>query len=154
MPKLGYSYNKKYDADRTVRATGKEMRVSIKDSVEICRELRGKRLSYAKQYLQDVIDMKKAVPYMRNKKGIAHRKGLTRGFAGAYPQKTSTYILKILENAESNAEFKGLDTERLFIKHLQAKKGRTIKGFIARAFGRASPHNTGTTHIEVWLDER
>ena len=68
--------------------------------------------------------------------------------------KAATYSLKLLENSEANAEFKGLDTERLFIKHIQAKRGRIIRGIIPRAHGRASPHNTTTTHIEVWLDER
>lgn len=155
MPKLGYSYNKKVNPDRTVKATGKEMRISFKDSVEICTVLRGKRLAYAKDMLNKVITMKKAVPYRRFNGGLAHRKGLTGVTpAGAYPQKASTYILKLLENAEANAEFKGLDPERLFIKHIQAKQGRVIRGFIPRAMGRATPHNTTTTHIEVWLDER
>jgi len=154
MPKLGYSYNKKIDEDRTVKATGKELRISHKDSVEICREIKGKRLGYAKQFLEEVIDIKRAVPYRRFNKGIAHRRGLSNAFAGAYPKKAATYILKLLKDSEANAEFKGLDIERLFIKHIQAKRGRVIKGFIPRAMGRATPHNTTTTHIEVFLDER
>ncbi|MFQ5801063.1 MAG: 50S ribosomal protein L22 [Candidatus Hydrothermarchaeales archaeon] len=154
MPKLGYSYNKKFDEERTVKATGKQLRISFKDSVEICREIRGKRLASAKRYLNEVIELKRAVPYRRYKKGLSHRRGISNAYAGAYPQKTASYILKLLENAEANAEFKGLDIERLFIKHIQAKTGRVIRGFISRAFGRATPHNTTTTHIEVWLDER
>jgi large subunit ribosomal protein L22 len=154
MPKLGYSYNKKFDEERTVRATGKEMRISFKDSVEICREINGKRLSFAKKFLSDVVEFERAVPYKRFKKGLAHRRGLFKACSGAYPQKAATHILKLLENSEANAEFKGLDTERLFVKHIQAKKGRVLKGFIPRAHGRATPHNTTTTHIEVWLDER
>jgi large subunit ribosomal protein L22 len=154
MPKLKYSFNKKVDEDRTVKATGKDLRISFKDSVEICREINGKRLAFAKKYLNEVLDHKRAVPYKRFKKGLAHRRGLTRAYAGAYPEKASTHILKLLLNAESNAEFKGLDTDRLFVKHIQAKLGRGIRGFIARAHGRATPHNTTTTHIEVWLDER
>jgi large subunit ribosomal protein L22 len=154
VPKLGYSFNKKFDEAKTVRATGKEMRISFKDSVEICREIRGKRLSFAKNFLSEVIELKRAVPYRRYKKGLAHRRGLSKAYAGAYPQKAASHVLKLLENSEANAEFKGLDSERLFLKHIQAKRGRVIKGFIARAMGRATPHNTTTTHIEVWLDER
>jgi large subunit ribosomal protein L22 len=116
--------------------------------------IRGKRLEFAKKFLNEVIELKKAVPYKRYKKGLAHKKGLFKAYAGAYPQKAATNILKLLENSEANAEFKGLDTERLFVKHIQAKKGRVIRGFIARAMGRSSPHNTTTTHIEVFLDER
>ena len=154
MPKLGYSYDKKFDEERTARATGKQMRISFKDSVEICREINGKRLSYAKKFLTDVIDLKTAVPYKRFDKGLAHRRGFSMACSGAYPKKAATQILKLLENSEANAEFKGLDTERLFVKHIQAKRGRVIKGIITRAHGRATPHNTTTTHIEVWLDER
>lgn len=154
MPKLGYSYNKKIDEERTVRATGKEMRISHKDSVEICRAINGKRLAYAKKFLQDVADLKVAVPYKRFVKGLAHRRGFTNACSGAYPVKAATHILKLLENSEANAEFKGLDTERLFIKHIQAKRGKIIRGIIPRAMGRATPFNTTTTHIEVWLDER
>jgi large subunit ribosomal protein L22 len=154
MPKLGYSFNKKFDEDRTIRATGKALRISFKDSVEICRKIKGKRLAFAKQFLNEVIDFKRAVPYKKYKNGLAHRRGLSKAYAGAYPQKAATYILKLLDNSEANAEFKGLDTERLFVKHIQAKRGRVIKGFIPRAMGRATPHNTTTTHIEVFLDER
>ncbi len=154
MPKLGYSFNKKFDEERTVRATGKELRISFKDSVEICREINGKRLAFAKKYLAEIGDFKRALPYRRHNKGIAHKRGLKGASAGAYPQKAASHILKLLENSEANAEFKGLDMDHLFIKHIQAKKGRIIKGFIPRAMGRATPHNTITTHIEVWLDER
>jgi large subunit ribosomal protein L22 len=154
MPKLDYSYNKKFDEEKTVRAMGKDLRISFKDSVEICKAIKGKRLSFAKKFLNEVIDLKRAVPYRRFKKGLAHHKGLSKFYSGAYPQKTSEHILKLLNNAEANAEFKGLDMDRLFIKHINAKRARVLKGFIPRAFGRATPFNTTTTHIEVWLDER
>lgn len=154
MPKLGYSYNKKVNEEKTVRATGKDFRISFKDSMEICREINGKRLAYAKRFLTEVIEKKRAVPYRTHKKGLAHRRGLTKAYAGAYPLKAASHMLKLLENAEANAGFKGLDTEMLFIKHIQAKKARPIRGFLPRAMGRATPHDTTTTHIEVWLDER
>jgi len=154
MPKLRYSYDRKFDEERTVRAHGKNLPISLKDSVEICRAIRDKRLSYAKRFLEEVLEKKRAVAYRRFKKGLAHRRGLQRACAGAYPQKASAHILKLLKDAEANAEYRGLDTERLFIKHIQAKKGRVIPGYIPRAFGRATPHNKVTTHIEVWLDER
>jgi large subunit ribosomal protein L22 len=115
MPKLGYSYNQKFDEERTVRATGKELRISCKDSVEICREIRGKRVAFAKDFLSNVLEFKRAVPYRISKKGLAHRRGLKKFYAGAYPQKTASHILKLLENAEANAEFKGLEgAERLY----------------------------------------
>ena len=62
-------------------------------------------------------------------------------------------ILKVLENAEANAEFKGLDTEKLFIEHISSHRGVIIPGYIPRAFGRMTPFNTPTTHIQIVLQE-
>ena len=43
-----------------------------------------------------------------------------------------------LDAVEANAEFKGLNTENLKITHIAAHRGRRIRKFIPRAFGRAS----------------
>lgn len=153
MPKIDYSV--KVEKEKNIaKATGKEIRVSPKHCVEICREVKGKDLKHAKEYLEDVIDMKRAVPFRRYKKKIGHRKGLSKWHAGRYPRKAALRILKVLESAEANAEYKGLNPERLFVRHISAQRGRVIEGFIPRAFGRASPFNTPTTHLQVILEER
>ena len=153
MSGTGYSYKPK-NADNVSRAIGKEIRASPKFSSEICREIRGKKLSKAEQYLEDVIAMKKAVPLRRYNKGVAHRRGLKNACAGRFPVKAASRILKVLKSAETNAEYKGLDTERLYIRHISAQRGRIIKGIRPRAFGRASASNTLTTNVEVILEER
>ena len=97
--------------------------------------------------------MKKAVPYTRYKKKLGHRRGLVRTFAGRYPIKASEQILRVLEAAESNAENKGLDVDRLRIIHAAAYPGMKVKRFTPRAHGRASPKYDITTHVEIVLDE-
>jgi large subunit ribosomal protein L22 len=149
---VGYSYTPK--KEKFSRALGREIRISPKFSMEICREIRGKKLDAARAFLEDVIAMKKPVPLRRFNKGVAHRRGLVKAFAGRYPVKAAKNILKVLESAAANAEYKGLDTERLYISHVAAQKGRIIRGIRPRAFGRASPSNTWTTHVEVVLEER
>jgi large subunit ribosomal protein L22 len=149
---VGYSYTPK--KERFSRALGREIRMSPKFSMEICREIRGKKLDAARTFLEDVMAMKRPVPLRRFNKGVAHRRGLERAFAGRYPVKAARNILKVLESAEANAEYKGLDTERLYIAHAAAQKGRIIRGIRPRAFGRASPSNTLTTHVEIVLEER
>ncbi len=104
--------------------------------------------------MNDVIAIEIPVPIKKFKKGVAHRRGLSKAYAGRYPVKAASKILKVLESAEANAEYKGLDTEKLFIKHISTQRGRVIKGIIPRAFGRATPHNEETTNIEVVLQER
>ena len=62
-------------------------------------------------------------------------------------------MLQILTNAEENAEYEGLDTDRLFIKVAASARGRIRKATMPRAHGRATNWNEQTTHIEIVLAE-
>lgn len=155
MGRFGYSVKiKDREEEKIAKAIGIELRISPKSSAEICTAVRKKNVEKAKEFLNDVVGMKRPVPMKRFKTGIAHRKGLEKACAGKYPVKAASQILKVLESAEANAEYKGLDTERLFIKHISTQRGRVIRGIIPRAFGRATAHNEQTTNIEVILQER
>jgi len=59
----------------------------------------------------------------------------------------------LLDGAEANAEFKGLDTERLKIIHAAASPSMKIHDFIPRAFGRSSPNFDTFTHVELVLEQ-
>jgi large subunit ribosomal protein L22 len=155
MPKWGYSIiQETLNPEKTAKASGRELKVSHKAAREVCRFIRGMDLSKAKEYLRDVMAMKKAVPYTRYKKKLGHRRGLVRTFAGRYPIKTSEQILRVIEAAESNAENKGLDVDRLRIIHAAAYQGMKLKRYTPRAHGRASPKYETTTHVEIVLDEK
>ena len=80
-------------------------------------------------------------------------KTLFKWYAGRYPVKASKHFLKLLREAEANAEYKGLDPETLRILHMSAYPGRTIPGYIPRAFGRATPYNHQRTNIEIVVGE-
>jgi large subunit ribosomal protein L22 len=129
------------------------LRISPKHAMEVCRAIRGMMLDEAKDYLQKVISGKVPVPYKRHKKKVGHRHGLQGWYAGRYPKKASKEILKLLEGAEANAEFKGLNPERLRILHASSQKARKIKNYIPRAFGRATPYFRELTHVEIALEE-
>ena len=111
-------------------------------------------LDEARQFLQDVIAKKRAVPYRRYNKEVPHRAGLQGWYAGRYPVKAAGELLKILNSLEANAEDKGLDTERLKIIHAAAHRGRMIKRYIQRAFGRSSPRFDKLCHVELAVEER
>lgn len=136
------------------KALAREVRMSPKWALEICSELRGKDFAKAIEFLEDVRHMKRPLPLKRYKKGVAHRKGLQGAYAGRYPVKAASKMIKILESARANAEYKGLDAERLYIKHVSAQRGRVIRGFLPRAHGRATPKNEATANIQVVLEER
>ncbi len=155
MPKWGYSITAEaLDPEKTAKASGREVRVSPKSAREICRTIKGMMLTKAKQYLKDVMTKKQAVPFKRFKKKAGHRHGLTKAYAGKYPVKAAKYTLKILEGAEANAEYKGLDIDRLRIIHASAYPGMTVKRFMPRSSGRATPDFETLCHIEIVLEEQ
>ncbi len=153
MARIKYSYQPA-DETKAAKAMGYEMPISFKHAVEICRELRGKKIEEAKKILEDVIALRRPIPFKRYKKKVAHKSGLHKWYAGRYPQKAARYILKVLKNLEANAEYKGLDVDKLVIVHAQAKKGRVIKRYMPRAFGRATPKFQQLTTVEFVAELR
>jgi large subunit ribosomal protein L22 len=155
VPKWGYSIvEEELDPEKTVKASGREIRVSHKSAREVCRTIKGMMLTHAKQYLRDVAVKKKPVPFKRFRKKSGHRHGLDKAFAGRYPVKAAAQILKVLESAEANAENKGLDTERMRIIHAAASQGMKVKRFMPRAQGRTTPHFDTLVHVEIALEEK
>lgn len=130
------------------KAIGKEIPVSPKKSVEVCRALRGMNVEDAKELLEEVIEKKTIIPYRRYKKTISHKKG---GVAGGYPVRVAKAILKVLEDAQSNAEMNELDPETMRIEVIAASRGRRTEGFKARARGRSTKWDKEMVNIEVIL---
>jgi len=149
-----YSCYKNLDATRTAKVFGRHINISPKHAVEISREIKGMKLVDAKKYLGEVIDMKRPVAFKKYNKKIGHKKGLIGWDAGRYPVKASKKFLKLLEELQANAEYKGLDSNSLRIIHASSYKGRIIPGWIPRAYGRASPYNHVLTNVELIVEER
>ena len=152
MPKFGYSVTE-LDTEKTVKASGRELKISPKHAIEVCRTIKGMRLGKAKRFLEQVMEKKQPVPFRRFTKKLGHRHGMHKAMVGKYPVKAAAEILNVLESAEGNAEFKGLDVERLRIRHVSAYPGIKLKRAIPRAMGRSSPKNNTLTHVEVVLEE-
>lgn len=152
MPKFGYSI-KELDAEKTAKASGRELSVSPKHAREVCKTIKGMHLDKAKRYLEQVMAKKQPVPFRRFTKKLGHRHGMHKAMVGKYPIKAAKEVLKVLESAEGNAEFKALDVERLRIIHASAYPGIKLKRSIPRAFGRSSPKNKTLTHVEIVLEE-
>jgi len=153
VPKWGYSAVG-LDPDTTVKASGREFRVSPKAAGEVCVAIKGMKLDDAKEFLQQVMSKKKAVAYRRYKKTVPHRHGLEKFPTGRYPVKAAEKVLEVLENAEANAMYKGLNAENLRIIHASAFRGVRIRRYIPRAFGRSSPRFETLCHVEIVLEQR
>lgn len=143
-------YSTESDPEKSAKAYGFELHCSPKDCMNIAYALRGKNLAEGKQYLEDIIAMKRALPTVYHNGKRAHKKAMG---PGSYPQKAATYMLKILKNAENNAEYKGFDVDAMKIAHISAYQGRVIRGIMPRAQGRATDKNETTTNVEIIVEE-
>lgn len=152
MGDYGYAFES-YDARLHVRASMRERQISHKHAREIAVKIKGLSVEATRDYLTDVIQGKRAVPFQRYKKQVGHRSD-PGVMSGRYPKKAATEFIKLLDNLESNAEYKGMETERLKIINATVHKGVKIRRFIPRAFGRASPKNNILTHVELVAAEK
>lgn len=151
MGRFGYAFQN-YDNSKHVRASIREKGISHKHAREIAVALKGLSIEKARDYLNAVVSLQRAVPFRRYKKQVGHRSD-PGVMSGRYPQKAATEFVKLLDNLESNAEYKGMDLDRLKIINATVNRGVIIKRFIPRAMGRATPKNNVLTHVELVAQE-
>lgn len=153
MPQYSYAF-RNFDKARHVRAAVREKSISHKHSREIALAISGKSIEKAREFLENVVAKKEAVPYRRYHNEVAHRSNIRDGFsAGRFPQKAAKEFLKLLDNLESNAEYKGMDLDRLRIVSAVVHKGTKLKRFQPRAMGRSSPKFDTLVHVELVAQE-
>lgn len=140
---MSYTYSVQ-TTDTSAKAVGLSLPISRKHSIMVCQAIRGMNVPDAKIYLENVTELKQHVPFTRFKRHLAHRK---EDGPGRFPRKTCEHILAILKNAEANAQFKGLSTGNLIVKHVNAQKGPTVSH--NGRHGRQAKR----THIEIIVEE-
>ncbi len=70
------------------------------------------------------------------------------------PKAASKPLKKLLESAVANAHHKGsIDVDTLRVKKITVDQGETLKRWLPRAQGRATPIRKKTSHISVVLEE-
>jgi len=149
MAKFGYTVE--FDIEKMARAYGREMPIAWKKSVELARQLRGKKVEKALEYLDNVIALKQPVPFRRYKRWVAHKSGVG---PARYPVKAAKYFKRVLESAVSNAEFLGrAEPESMIIRVINPHKGAITKGRMPRAHGISTPWNQDTVNLEVVIEE-
>src|SRR3972149_4316184 len=134
--------------------SGKEF-VAVNISPEMISHYLGEYVITNKReryYKKNKKKIKGAVPFRRYKTQVGHKSD-PGVMSGRYPQKSATEFLKLLDNLESNAEYKGMDLDRLKIINATVHKGVLIKRFIPRAMGRATLKNNVLTHVEPVAQE-
>jgi large subunit ribosomal protein L22 len=153
MPQFRYAFQN-YDRTKHVRASIREKDISHKHAREIAVAIKGRSIEKARELLENVIARKEAIPYRRYNNEVAHRSNIRDGFfAGRFPKKAASEFLRILDNLESNAEYKGMDLDRLRIVSTAVHKGTKLKRFQPRAMGRSSPKFDTLVHVEIVAQE-
>jgi large subunit ribosomal protein L22 len=151
MPDFGYAFEK-FDSTKHVRAAIREKDVSPKHAREIAKMIKGLTIEKARDNLQEVVAVKRAVPFRRYNNEVGHRSD-TGVMSGRYPQKAAKEFIRLLDNLEANAEYKGMDLDRLKIISANTHRGVKVKRFTPRAMGRATPKVNTLTHIELVAQE-
>jgi len=151
MARIGYSLQ--IEGEGYARAKASEIPVSPKHSIEIANFLRYKKTGTAIAYLEQVVEKRKAIPFKRFNRNVAHKRGLEKWAAGRYPVKASKAFIDLLNAVSKNAEYAGLDSEKLKIVHITANRGRGHDAFFPRAMGRATPKRRETVNLEVIVKE-
>lgn len=128
------------------KAYAKDVNVSYKHCNELCYAIRGMKVTRARKFLNDVLEEKTFLPMRRHMKRIGHRSG---GTPGQYPKKATRIMIKLLDSAVANGEFKGLEEEKLSVRHATAYKGTIVPRIKPK--GRWKTHNIELTNIELIL---
>ncbi|MBT5215111.1 50S ribosomal protein L22 [Candidatus Woesearchaeota archaeon] len=131
----------------SAKVVGRNLAISTKHAIVISKYIRGKKLSWAKDKLEKVLDYKAAVPFTVHQKKIGHRKGNMS--SGRYPINATKEVIMLLNSAEANALNKGLDTESLVISSI-------IPNLASRPWhnGRQRRRKMKRTHLEIVLEEK
>ena len=146
-----WRYSVELDPDKTVKASLRDASISYKFTVETLKLIKGKTIGEARNILEGIVNMRVAVPLRRYRKKVGHK--TTVSGPGRYPVKVAKHLLKLLDNLQNNAEFKGLDLEKLRIVHAAAHKSIKIRNYLPRAFGRATPYYDQLVHVEIIGEE-
>merc|ERR1719382_827446 len=114
------------------------------------------KLKDAQVYLEDVCEKRQCVPFKKFKGGIG-RTPQAKAFKmsqGRWPVKSAKILLGLLTNAESNAEFKNLDTENLSVTHIRVSEAQQGRRRTYRAHGRINAYMNCPCHVEMILEEK
>ncbi|MBM3309709.1 MAG: 50S ribosomal protein L22 [Candidatus Altiarchaeales archaeon] len=138
------------DESKIAKAMVRDVDMSPKHAMAIASKISGMKVDAAIKLLEKVRKLETPIPFKRHNTGIGHRKGIQEK-VGRYPVKASGKIIELLKNLQANAEFKGLDPEKLKLTHIEAQKGVTRKG--KKPKGRWKLWRTQFVHVQAMAKE-
>lgn len=138
---MAYAFNE-FDKSTMARAQGTNLKISLKKSVETLRAIRGKKVSSAIKFLEEVEKERAVVPFLRYNTEMPHKRG--KGIAaGGYPRNVARELITLLKNAESNAKEQEV-SGTLYVLSASSRKG-TRRYRMGRYMGRLMK----STNVEI-----
>ena len=112
-------------------------------------------LTKAEEYLKDVLDHKRCIPFSRYDHSVgrcsaAIQFGLTKG---RYPEKSVRIMLNLLKNAKANAETKKLNVEKVIIKNVLVNHATEGRRRTYRAHGSINAYCSSNCHVDIICGE-
>lgn len=126
------------------KASSRNLPVSTKHCLELCRMLRYRKTRAAKKMLEEVLRFERPVPFLKFRRDVAHKPGIS---SGRYPQKAARELMNLVKSVEANALTKNLNPDSLKITKLLANRAPQ-----PRTGGRFR-HGTKRTHLEIEVRE-
>jgi len=153
------------DWSKAVRAKCSNSRVHFKNTRETANAIKNMDLTRAKKYLENVLKKKEVVPFRVHTGGVGRtaqgknmcktkKNGGRTCSQGRWPVKSCQVLRDLLRNAESNADEKGLSTDKLYVSHIAVQRAPKMRRRTYRAHGRINPFMASPCHIELMLEEK
>jgi len=117
--------------EKTARASASALRISRKNACAVCSSISGRQLPKARAMVEGLVSKE-------------------RDIGGKYYTNASKEILDLLKSAQSNAENRGLDTERLIV-NASAHQGF---GFFRPRRFKMKRQKRKVTNIQIVLQEK
>lgn len=106
---------------KSCKSRSSNVRVHFKNTREAALAIKRMPLRRAQRFLKNVIEKKECVPFRRFNGGVGRcaQAKVWKTSVGRWPKKSAEFLLQLLKNAEANADYRGLDVDRLVIDHIQ-----------------------------------
>jgi len=119
---------------------GKDIPISTKDSIAICKFIKNKKIDRAINDLEQVVAKRKAVPM---KGEIPHRKG--KIMSGRFPKKSSEHFIKLLKSLATNSIANNMNEPIIT---------EAVANLAPRPYGRFGRTQKKRTHIKIKCTEK
>jgi len=141
---------------KTAKAIITNSNISLKYSTEICNQIKGLPVEKALAWLARIETHEEYLPLKKYHKKVAHRKGDSKEGvkSGRYPEMTCRAFISLLNLAKNNADFKGLDAEKLIILTAFASMGINRYSYQSKGKISGKSRRQNATHIEVIVMEQ